>query len=50
MAARYCYSPLDQLAKKYNVRILQVDRPGIGGTEPVELEKRVQTWLGQFLH
>jgi hypothetical protein len=46
MAARYCYSPLDQLAKKHNVRILQVDRPGIGGTEPIELEKRIQIWLG----
>jgi hypothetical protein len=49
MAARYCYSPLDQLAKKHNVRILQVDRPGIGGTEPIELEKRIQIWLGQHL-
>jgi hypothetical protein len=47
MGARLCYSPLDKLAKAYNVRIIHVDRPGIGGTDPIELEKRVQIWLGQ---
>jgi hypothetical protein len=49
MAARFCYSPLDQLAKRHNVRIVHVDRPGIGGTEPINLEKRIQIWLGQLL-
>jgi hypothetical protein len=47
MGARYCYSPLDGLANKYNVRILHVDRPGIGGSDAIALEKRVQIWLGQ---
>ncbi|KAF2819063.1 hypothetical protein CC86DRAFT_398971 [Ophiobolus disseminans] len=45
MGTRFCYSPLDQLANVYNVRIIHVDRPGIGGSDPIELEKRVQIWL-----
>jgi hypothetical protein len=49
MGTRFCYSPMDQLANAYNVRILHVDRPGIGGSDPIELEKRIQIWLGQIL-
>ena len=49
MGTRSCYSPLDQLAKVYNVRIIRPDRPGIGGSQPVDLEKRIQTWLGRCL-
>lgn len=49
MGTRFCYSPLDQLAKAYNVRIIHPDRPGIGGSQPVDLERRVQTWLGRSL-
>ncbi|KAH9877319.1 hypothetical protein IAQ61_002683 [Plenodomus lingam] len=48
MGTRFCYSPLDQLAKAYNVRILHPDRPGIGGSDSVELDKRIQIWLGRF--
>lgn len=46
MATRLCYSPLDQLANTLNVRIIHVDRPGIGGSSTVKPEKRVQLWLG----
>lgn len=46
MATRLCYSPLDQLATAHNVRILHVDRPGIGKSSTVKLERRVQLWLG----
>lgn len=46
MGTRFCYSPLDQLAKACNVRIIHPDRPGIGGSDAVELEQRIQTWLG----
>ncbi|CAN9141428.1 unnamed protein product [Alternaria alternata] len=42
---RLCYAPLDQLAKAHHVRIIHPDRPGVGGSEAVEPEKRVQTWL-----
>jgi pimeloyl-ACP methyl ester carboxylesterase len=44
--SRLCYAPLDQLAKAYHVRIIHPDRPGVGGSDAVELEKRIQTWLG----
>ena len=47
MGARFCYSPLDQLAKAYNVRIIHPDRPGIGGSDAVELQERIPVWLGQ---
>lgn len=46
MATRLCYTPLDQLANAHNVRILHVDRPGIGKSSTVKLERRVQLWLG----
>ncbi|KAF1947716.1 hypothetical protein EJ02DRAFT_390863 [Clathrospora elynae] len=42
---RFSYSPLDQLAKTHHVRIIHPDRPGIGGSDAVELGKRVQVWL-----
>ncbi|KAH7088177.1 hypothetical protein FB567DRAFT_523831 [Paraphoma chrysanthemicola] len=45
MATRVCYSPLDQLAHACNVRIIHVDRPGNGGSDTVEAEKRIQTFL-----
>lgn len=44
--SRLCYAPLDQLAHANDVRIIHVDRPGIGGSDPVKLEKRIQIWLG----
>jgi hypothetical protein len=49
MGTRFCYSPLDQLANAHNVRFIHVDRPGIGGSDSIELEKRIQIWLGQIL-
>jgi hypothetical protein len=47
MGPRFCYSPLDGLARKHNVRFVHVDRPGIGGIDVIALEKSVQMWLGQ---
>ena len=32
-------------AQKLGIRILAVDRPGLGGTPNVDLECRIQTWL-----
>ncbi|KAF2244486.1 hypothetical protein BU26DRAFT_435448 [Trematosphaeria pertusa] len=45
MGMRLCYSPLDQLAKAYNIRIIHPDRPGVGGSDPVELHERISMWL-----
>ena len=42
---RYQAIPLDDLCKKYGVRFLGIDRPGIGGTELVSLNQRIATWL-----
>jgi pimeloyl-ACP methyl ester carboxylesterase len=50
MGMRLCYSPLDQLAKVHKVRIIHPDRPGIGGTDAVELNERIPTWLGECMH
>lgn len=48
MGTRLCYSPLDQLARTHNVRIIHPDRPGIGGSDAVDLDKRIQVWLGWY--
>jgi pimeloyl-ACP methyl ester carboxylesterase len=48
MATRFCYSPLDELAKAYNVRIIHPDRPGVGGSDRVEIHQRIALWLGAY--
>jgi pimeloyl-ACP methyl ester carboxylesterase len=42
---RYQAFAVDDLCKKYRVRCLAIDRPGIGGTDPVNLDQRIGTWL-----
>ena len=42
---RYQAFANDDLCKKYRVRFLAVDRPGVGGCQAVELKQRVGTWL-----
>lgn len=42
---RYQAFANDDLCKRYRVRFLGIDRPGIGGTDPVALNQRVATWL-----
>ncbi|KAM0340152.1 hypothetical protein ACHAPU_010644 [Fusarium lateritium] len=39
-ASRMLHCAKDELAKKNHVRIVVMDRPGFGGTDPVKLEKR----------
>jgi hypothetical protein len=45
-AGRYQALTVDAMAKELKIRILFVDRPGIGGTQKVPLDQRVPTWLG----
>ncbi|KAH6625300.1 Alpha/Beta hydrolase protein [Boeremia exigua] len=45
MGARFSYSPLDQLARKHNVRIIHPDRPGVGGSDPTTIENRIPTYI-----
>ena len=42
---RYFAFANDELAKRYKIRFLAIDRPGIGGTEGVPLNQRIATWL-----
>ena len=35
----------DAAAQKLGIRILSIDRPGLGGTPSIGIEHRVQTWL-----
>jgi pimeloyl-ACP methyl ester carboxylesterase len=45
MGGRFCYSPLDKLAKKHGVRIIHPDRPGVGGSNAVAIEDRIPTYI-----
>ncbi|KAF2727944.1 hypothetical protein EJ04DRAFT_538679 [Polyplosphaeria fusca] len=45
MATRFTYATLDGLAKAFNVRIIHPNRPGIGGSDQVDLHQRIATWL-----
>jgi hypothetical protein len=38
---------VDSLAREHRIRLICVDRFGMGGSQNVGLEVRVQTWLGK---
>ena len=44
-AGRWLGTMFDVAAQKIGVRIISVDRPGMGGTPCVDIRYRVQTWL-----
>ena len=44
-AGRWLGSMLDGAASKYGVRLISLDRSGMGGTPSIELNYRMQTWL-----
>ncbi|BDD58803.1 hypothetical protein MAP00_004055 [Monascus purpureus] len=48
--SRYTLAESDELAKQKGVRVISPDKPGIGGTMGVEIEDKVKTWLGLFIH
>jgi hypothetical protein len=48
MGARYSYSPLDQLARQHNIRIIHPDKPGLGGSDPVPIEDRIPTHVAMI--
>lgn len=45
LGGRLSYSPLDTLARRYNIRIIHADRPGIGATTPVRIEDRISDYV-----
>ena len=46
MGGRWNLTMSDGLAREMKVRVLVVDRPGMGGSDQVRLDRRIQTWLG----
>ncbi|KAH0423970.1 interferon-induced gtp-binding protein mx2 [Colletotrichum camelliae] len=45
LGSRYLHIAKDALAKRHKVRIIDIDRPGFGGTTPVPPNLRVRAWL-----
>lgn len=43
--SRFLHVAKDKLAKKYHVRIINPDRPGLGGTTEVDAHRRLEVWL-----
>jgi hypothetical protein len=44
MASRLLFIAKDELAKKHKIRVITVDRPGIGGTDPVDTKDGLTLW------
>ncbi|KAH6844614.1 hypothetical protein B0I37DRAFT_433056 [Chaetomium sp. MPI-CAGE-AT-0009] len=44
-SSRYTLAQADELAKRQKVRLITPDKPGIGGTEAVDINQKVNTWL-----
>ncbi|KAF4837121.1 hypothetical protein CGCTS75_v001517 [Colletotrichum tropicale] len=45
LGSRYLHIAKDTLAKRHKVRIIDIDRPGFGGTTPVPPNLRIRAWL-----
>ena len=50
MASRLMHIAKDELAKKHKIRILNPDRPGIGGTDFASVQDRMNVWLGMLVY
>lgn len=48
--SRYTLAQADHLAKQGRVRLITPDKPGVGGTGPVDINSKVNTWFGKFSH
>ncbi|KYK59269.1 hypothetical protein DCS_00399 [Drechmeria coniospora] len=44
LATRMLHVTKDAMAKRHHVRIVNLDRPGIGGTDAVPADKLLETW------
>ncbi|OAA51218.1 interferon-induced GTP-binding protein mx2 [Beauveria brongniartii RCEF 3172] len=44
LGSRWMHIAKDNLAKKHRVRVINVERPGYGGTDEVELQDRLRVW------
>lgn len=48
MATRWMSASKHTLAKKHKVRIIQIDRPGFGGTDEVDVADRISVCRGEW--
>lgn len=48
-ASRWFAAPQDPLAKRYGIRLIVLDRPGVGGTGAVGLADRIKVSCGESL-
>jgi pimeloyl-ACP methyl ester carboxylesterase len=44
--SRLLHIAKDELAKRHKVRIISVDRPGVGGTDAVDPARSMAVWRG----
>lgn len=49
MGSRLIHIAKDELAKVHKVRVINPDRPGIGGTDAADAEHRMGLWLGKLV-
>lgn len=47
LASRLVQITKDDLARRHKIRIINPDRPGIGGTDPVDVREEVPLWTGE---
>ena len=47
LSSRFHHIAKDELAKKQKIRIINPDRPGIGGTDMVDVNERMNIWRGR---
>ncbi len=48
LSSRLHQIPKDELAKRYKIRIISIERPGIGKTDNVPAEQRIEVSRGKF--
>lgn len=48
MSSRLFHTAKDEMAKRYKVRIVNVERPGIGRTDSVPADKLLKVWRGEL--
>lgn len=48
MSSRLFHAAKDGMAKRYKARIVTAERPGIGKTDSVPAEMRLQVWRGGY--
>ncbi len=48
LGSRWMHTAKDGIAKRFKVRIINVERPGYGGTDEVEVQDRLRVWQGAF--